>query len=284
MDETGAFLADPAPTRVRLLSGRTFVPLDLPTVDDEVCESNGNIEVTIEEDTVGAKNYEVGSRDDDDVDVEDNETCLPVITIVALDSSIVEGEDAEFRIEADPAPSSNLWINIDVDDAGDFLDGPAPTRVRLLSGRTSVPLNLLISCGPDGEIEVTIETGTGYTVGSPPSARVTVDIPCDPVITIEANDSSIVEGEDAEFTITATPAPTSNLWINIDVDETGDFLADPAPTRVRLLSGRTFVPLDLPTVDDSVDEADGGDRGQHRGWHRVRGGQSLLRHCAGNGR
>ena len=184
-------------------------------------------------------------------------TPCPVITIEADDSSIVGGEDAEFTISADPAPSSNLWINIDVDERGSYLDGPAPTRVRLLSGRTSVPLNLPISCGPDGEIEVTIETGTGYTVGSPPSARVTVDIPCDPVITIEANDSSIVEGEDAEFTISANPAPTSNLWINIDVDRDRGLLGRSGPYACEAPQWTPFVPLDLPTVVRSACEDDG---------------------------
>ena len=84
-----------------------------------------------------------------------------------------------------------------------------------------------------GSITVSIEDATGYTsytVGSPDEAEVPVR-DNDPMITIETDDSSIVGGENAEFTIQAEGAPISNLWINIDVDDTGNYLADPAPSR-----------------------------------------------------
>ena len=75
----------------------------------------------------------------------------------------------------------------------------------------------------------------------------------DQIITI-AGGSGITEGGSASFTITATPAPTSPITVNIGVSQTGDFGATGAAT-VSVNSATTS--YTIATSDDQVDEADG---------------------------
>ena len=162
----------------------------------------------------------MGNPSSDTVPVTDDD---PVITISGPTSSIEEGNDAEFRIQANGAPRSDITINIAVSDPGGFLSNAAPSEVTLSEGNASVslPLSTRIrtECEDQGAITVTIEDGTNYTVGSDDVAKATVtSLPAHcvivPVITITAGTSPITEGTPATFTITATPAPTVPLNVN----------------------------------------------------------------------
>ena len=112
---------------------------------------------------------------------------LPVtLTIARDDSSITEGADATWTITADNAPESDLPVNVNVTQSGDFIDGSAPTTVTLLSGDTTVALTVPTEDDsadePNGNITAELETGTGYTLGSSISASINVldnDVPPD---------------------------------------------------------------------------------------------------------
>ena len=71
--------------------------------------------------------------------------------------------------------------------------------------------------------------------------------------------SAVDEGGNAGFTVTADPAPQSDLTIAYTVAQSGDYLAAPGtgsrPTT--LAAGATSLTLSVATVDDSANEADG---------------------------
>ncbi len=99
-----------------------------------------------------------------------------------------EGRGAEFTLTASPARAADTVININVTETGTFLAGSPGTRtVTIPTGRTSHTFTVAtVNDGgrdafgdtggveSDGSVTATVDTGTGYTVGSPSSA--TVDI------------------------------------------------------------------------------------------------------------
>ena len=110
-----------------------------------------------------------------------------------------------------------------------------------------------------------VNSGTGYTVGSRSSARVTVadnDEPApqpepqpEPQVTIAA-DGDVTEGEAVSFTVAATPAPAMDLMVSVTVTETGATLAASVPDNVTVSAGQTTATLQVTTVDDTTDESD----------------------------
>ena len=256
--EAGTFISGAAPTTVTIPSSGS-VTLTVPTTDDSTDEANGTITATV---TAGS-GYTVGSPLTASVTVEDNDgTPDPAITIAAVSSSVTEGAAATFTLTATPAPAANLTVMVTVTETGTFISGAAPTTVTIPSSGSvtlTVPTTDDSTDEANGTITATVTAGTGYTVGSPPTASVTVednDGAPDPAITIAAVSSSVTEGAAATFTLTATPAPAANLTVTVTVTETGTFINGAAPTTVTIPSSGS-VTLTVPTTDDATDEANG---------------------------
>jgi len=78
----------------------------------------------------------------------------------------------------------------------------------------------------------------------------------EPVVSITAMSSSITEGADARFTLTAIPAPSAALTVNVNVATVGDFGVTRGTQTATIPVTGTIV-LGLGTTDDSVDESNG---------------------------
>ncbi len=92
----------------------------------------------------------------------------------------------------------------------------------------------------------------------PEQAEVQPVTPATPELSLSAG-SAVDEGGHATFTVTADPAPQSDLTIAWTVAQSGEYLAAPgAGSRtVVLTAGTTSTALSVGTVDDAADEADG---------------------------
>ncbi len=185
----------------------------------------------------------------------------PTITISRSQSSITEGQSARFTLTASPAPSSNLTVSVSVTQSGSFISGTAPNSVRISSGRTTASFTVRTSndnvIERSGSITAQVRSGTGYNVGSPSSASVTVNDNDDPTVTISRGTSPITEGTSATFTLTASAAPLSNLTVSVRVTQSGSFISGTAPTSVRIARGGTTGTLTVRTDDDDTDERHG---------------------------
>ncbi len=184
-------------------------------------------------------------------------------------SAVDEGGNATFTVTADPAPATDLTIAWTVAQSGDYLAAPgAGSRtVVLAAGATSTDLTVATvddaANEADGSVSVTLGAGTGYTVATGKgSAAVTVRdndaTPATPELSLRAG-SAVDEGGNAAFTVTADPAPATDLTIAWTVAQSGDYLAAPgAGSRtVVLTAGATSTDLSVATTDDAADEADG---------------------------
>ena len=92
----------------------------------------------------------------------------------------------------------------------------------------------------------------------PEQAEVQPATPATPELSLRAG-SAVDEGGNATFTVTADPAPATDLTIAWTVAQSGEYLDAPgAGSRtVTLKAGTTSIALSVATVDDDADEADG---------------------------
>ena len=92
----------------------------------------------------------------------------------------------------------------------------------------------------------------------PEQAEVQPATPATPELSLSAG-SAVDEGGNATFTVTADPAPQSDLTIAWTVAQSGEYLDAPGTggRTVTLAAGATSVALSVATVDDAADEADG---------------------------
>ena len=106
----------------------------------------------------------------------------PVITVAAGTSPVKEGTAAEFTVTADPAPGAELTVKLTVSDVSgsDFVasGNEGAKTVKIAANATSASYSVATvndtTDEPDGPVKVAVGAGTGYTVGKPGSASVTV--------------------------------------------------------------------------------------------------------------
>ncbi len=179
-----------------------------------------------------------------------------------------EGATVSFTISANPAPSANLSVGINVVTTGDFGYGSIPSSVTI---PTSGSFTLSITTTDDsvdesdGSVSLTLNSGNGYTVGSLGSESVNVTdddvtvapviVVPDPVVSISAG-ASVTEGGNVEFTVTASPSPSADLPVSVTVSQSGDFGASTGQRTVTIPTSGS-VTLSIATSDDSTDESDG---------------------------
>ena len=103
----------------------------------------------------------------------------PSVTITGGPAEMSEGSTATFTLTANPAPSTLLTLTVDVTDSGDFATA-GQTGSRTVSigtdGRGSFTVTTVedSTVEPNGAISATVQVGSGYMVGWPSSAAITV--------------------------------------------------------------------------------------------------------------
>ena len=249
VSQSGAWGASGASTIT--VSGATAT-YTIATSDDQVDEPNGSVTATVQ----SGSGYTVGSASSASVNVADDDAAPPATPVITISggSGITEGGTATFTISANPAPASPITVNVGLSQTGSF--GATGSATVSLSGTSttytvSVPNNNIDQA--NGSVTVTLNSGTGYTVGAASSKTVAITDNDVPEITISAG-SAITEGGSASFTISANPAPHGPITVNVGVSQSGDFGASGAATVS--VSGATTT-YTITTSDDQTDEPDG---------------------------
>ncbi len=269
VSETGNVMSGIPPSSVTISADDSSATLTVATDDDQADESNGVVTAEVATGT----GYTVGSSSSASVTVQDNDDpappTTPQVTISAGTSPVTEGTPATFTITANPAPTTSLTVNVDVSGTGNVMSGRPPSSVTINADQSSATLTVATDDDQadesNGEVTAEVATGTGYTVGSSSSASVTVEDnddpapppPTTPQVTISAGTSPVTEGTAATFTITANPAPTTSLTVNVDVSETGNVMSGTPPSSVTINADESSATLTVATDDDQADESNG---------------------------
>ncbi len=198
--------------------------------------------------------YTVGSASTATVTVNDDDDppiTTPVVSITG-GRGITEGGTASFTLTATLAPQ------------GDFaITGQTGTKMVTIGATGTATLTVATADDntdeADSSITATIQTGHGYTVATSPDngASVTVADNDEPVVSI-AGGSGITEGGVATFTLTATPALQSDITVQVDVADSGNFATTgQTGTKMVTIGATGTATLTVTTADDNTDEADG---------------------------
>ncbi len=221
------------------------------TENDRTAEADGAITASLAK----ASGYLVGSPATARVTVRDT---TPAVNISA-GPAIVEGGEASFTLTVTPRLTSSLDVNVRVSDSGDFADN-FDTGDQIFTIPASGTFTFTVRTNDDGTLETdgtitaTVRSGTGYGPGTAATASVRVT-DSTPRVSI-AGGSAVVEGDDAVFTLTAAPPPTSSLTVFVEVSDSGSF-ANLGETGRRIVDIDTngTGTLRVTTEDDEVDEA-----------------------------
>ena len=245
--------------------GTTIRTIQVSVIDDTIDEDDETVDITLS----NPVNADITTAAAATGTIRDNDT--PVISIVAVTPSVIEGTAATFRLTATLAPRVDLAVMVTLTDPGSFIQGAAPTMMRLAAGTTtatlSVPTVNDTTDEPNNVITATVTPGTvtpggaNYAVAEPPANRAVVGVEdndgdADPVITIAAGTSPVTEGTAATFRLTASPAPMADLTVMVTVTDPGNFIFGARPTMVTIAARETTATLTVPTTDDEVGEAD----------------------------
>ena len=188
------------------------------------------------------------------VRIQDNDNpANPNVTIAPGTSPVTEGTSATFTVTATPAPTTATTVSVAVteDTSGgqDFVavsnetthtvSIPASGNSYAGTATLTIPTVVDTTQEPHGAVTATVSTGTGYTVGNPSSATVTVHdddgTPLPPEISVslpisegesrsDAGEKKIGEGEGATgigFNLAADQPLPSALTVCVRVTESG---------------------------------------------------------------
>ena len=173
------------------------------------------------------------------------------------------------------APSGGLTVSYSV--AGTATAGNGNDFTIQNSGTISVTASattatIPVAINDDNTVEssetviLTLTNGTGYTLGNTTTTH-TLTItdndnpqPSLSTVTITRQVSSVPEGTNAVFTVSANPAPAANLTVKVAVTQSGDYINTTNYVKthnVVIAASATTNQLIIPTINDTKDEANG---------------------------
>ena len=171
----------------------------------------------------------------------------PVITI-AGGSAVTEGTDASFTLTASPKPTANLTVNLAVEDSAGFVASSDEGAHKVTIG-TSGTANYTVPTvdddtdEDDGSVKVTVNTGTGYTVGSPDSVKVPVNDNDSRGLVLNPTSLTVNEGSSANYTLKLATKPTAAVTVTVGGTGSG-ITVDTDTNTVGDQSTLTFTTLD----------------------------------------
>ncbi len=259
---------------VDILDTQESATITLTPIDDTDVELDETVVVTLDTGT----GYTVGAAPNNSATVtitSDDVAPLPVATIAATDDTATEAgpTTGTYTISLDAANTTggSITVNYTVGGTagvGDFV--ALSGSVDILDTEQTATITLTPIDDTDVELDetvvVTLDTGTGYTVGAAPnnSATVTItsdDVPPLPVATIAATDDTATEAgpTTGTYTVSLDAANTTGgfITVNYTVGGTagvGDFVA--LSGSVDILDTEQTATITLTPIDDTDVEPD----------------------------
>ncbi|MYE97765.1 MAG: hypothetical protein F4X28_10565, partial [Acidimicrobiaceae bacterium] len=231
------------------------------TADDDSDEPDGSVSVTVD---AGDGYTASATQGTASVGVADNDDPPPAPEVnITASRGGSEGENVTFTLTAAPAPTSDLAVLVTVAASGDFGVSTGSQTVTIpAAGSATLTIATTDDDAdePEGSVTLSLNDGDGYTVGSLSTETVSVlDNDDAPLATSEVSVTSggdVTEGADAQFTVTADPAPSAPLTVNLTVGQEGDYGAATGTQAVTIPAAGSAT-LTVATTDDDADEPDG---------------------------
>ncbi|MCY4135217.1 MAG: hypothetical protein OXG30_09945, partial [bacterium] len=188
----------------------------VPTVNDRADEADGSVTLHLASESQWPGGFDVGKpsavtqpvADDDAAGSggQDTIAAVPEVSVVASAGG-TEGAPVQFMIAATPAPAAPLAVTATVSQDGDWL-APGETGQRTVTiGTTGVATVRLATVDdsadePNGSVTLTVQPGSGYTVGTPAAEKAAVHDD-DPPTRQQQQQAPAVDTSEAEALIDA---------------------------------------------------------------------------------
>ncbi|WDG09892.1 Ig-like domain-containing protein [Vibrio campbellii] len=253
-----------APTiyTVTIPAGQTSVALDVTTLDDGIYEGTENLTITLT-DTTGADSTLDADTKEATVSIIDTQSA-PEVSISADQNNVNEGQTAGFTVTLSQVSDETVTVKFEYNGvAEDGKDFTGIASIEIPSGQSSADLD--IATLTDGVYEgaesftVTIKDvdGADAAIGANDNASVVInDAQQAPIVSIVADQASVAEGGDANFTVSIDQKSDEDVVVSFtiggDVDDK-DYQALTIYT-VTIPAGQTSVALDVTTLDDGIYE------------------------------
>ncbi len=290
--QEGRYADSGLPTDVWILEDQRAATVTVDLEDDSADESDGSLTLTLS----SSEDYQVSSSGSATTILVDNDATLVTLArtsgadanidetagesslTVMLGRALVAGEVLSVPL----AVTGTATLNTDytlaaparrpagVTYAGLNTASPSITFTGGASSSASASVRVLASSDAAAESDETINialgtldanSGTNLDGGASGSGSAAFTIADDdgtgPVISVTAG-AAVTEGANASFTVTAAPAPSANLTVNLSVGASGDFVAgtNTGGKTVTIPTGGSAT-YTVATVGDGVDEPNG---------------------------
>ncbi|KAE9627469.1 immunoglobulin-like domain-containing protein, partial [Aeromonas veronii] len=259
---------------VVIKAGTTSVSFEVATLDDVYAEPAEQFRVSVSETSGGG--YEkapalpgaVTTTITDEDGSTDQPKDAPTLTLTG-DTNVVEGGKANYTLSISDAPKTDLTVKVVVGHiTTDNGDVQAVTReVVIKAGTTSVSFEVAtlddVYAEPAEQFQVSVSetSGGGYEKAPALPGAVTTTItdedgstdqPKDaPTLTL-TGDTNVVEGGKANYTLSISDAPKTDLTVKVVVGhittDNGDVQA--VTREVVIKAGTTSVSFEVATLDD----------------------------------
>ncbi|WP_404969789.1 tandem-95 repeat protein [Vibrio campbellii] len=253
-----------APTiyTVTIPAGQTSVALDITTLDDGIYEGAENLTITLTDTTGADSTLDAGAKEAT-VSITDAQSA-PEVSISADQNSVNEGQTAGFTVTLSQVSDEIVTVKFEYNGvAEDGKDFTGIASIEIPAGQSSADLD--IATLTDGTYEgaesftVTIKDvdGADAAIGANDNASVVInDAQQAPIVSIVADQASVAEGGDADFTVSIDQKSDEDVVVSFTIGGDVDDKDYQAPTiyTVTIPAGQTSVALDITTLDDGIYE------------------------------
>ncbi|MDE0159476.1 MAG: hypothetical protein OXN24_05420, partial [Candidatus Dadabacteria bacterium] len=250
-------------------AAQTTQTLTVTIVDDTVPEANEIIRLHI---TDGTNSEVETTRNQVDTIIEDNDQSKSLYFAPAS-VTVPEGGDATYTVQLGEAPTADVTVTVAgasgevTADTDPDMNGDQNT-LTFTSGNWATAQTVTVSADEDADTTNDSATLTHTAAGGgfdsvTGSVAVTVsdnDVAL-PEISITAGTSPVTEGTNATFTVTASPAPSANLTVNLSVADApapSDFVAagNQGSKSVVINAGASTATYNVATVGTNSETTD----------------------------
>ncbi len=184
----------------------------------------------------------------------------PVATLTAVTGAVAEGAGAAFTVMLDRAADAALTVAVSVTQDGEVLASVPAGSVSIASGETRATLEVATDddsvVEADGSLTATLTAGTGYTVGEPAAATVTVSDDDAAAFAVTVAPDLIEEGGSATVTVSITNGTTfaeeRTVSLSVSGLAAGSYTLEPA--AAVLAAGTTSVTATFTALADDAEE------------------------------
>ena len=189
----------------------------------------------------------------------------PLVTVTGPSSAVEEGSDLMFTFTLNKAASTNLTVNVAISETGNVVAGADEglQTVAITAGQTQATLT--VATADDDEDEANSEVTVAVTADSASPVTYAAGSPSAVMVTVEDNDlprlrldgpsqATYDEGETVRFGLTREGDLSSQLVVPVTVSGGGTMIEGTSPSSVTFGVGSDTAIVNIPTVDDDVDE------------------------------